>query len=138
MATADDLNHSLPWQPTLEKLHDFSSRLLLAIHGIAAADLARPEKESAWSILNVIAHLGDLELMTATRIRLVVAQETPRLPGFDQEQFVERVHAHDTLAELLEQFGSLRRANLAFVDKLSDFERPLAAVGWRDFPSTGR
>jgi DinB superfamily/ChrR Cupin-like domain len=133
MATADDLHHSLPWPATLEKLQDFSSRLLLAIHGIAAADLARREKESAWSILNVIGHLGDLELITATRIRLVVAEEKPRLPGFDQERFVERVHAHDTLAGVLEQFGALRRANLSFVEKLSDAE--LARDG--DHPEYG-
>lgn len=72
-------------------------------------------------------------MLTATRTRLIVAEEKPRLPGFDQEKFVERVHVHDTLADLLEQFGTLRRSNLAFVEKLSDAE--LARDG--DHPEYG-
>lgn len=122
MATADDLAHTLSWPATLDQLRDFSSRLLLAIHGIAERDLARCEAENRWSILNVIAHLSDLELLTCVRMRLILAQDKPKLPGFDQERFVDAVHAHDTLAELMEQFGSLRRMNVALVERLSEDE----------------
>jgi DinB superfamily/ChrR Cupin-like domain len=132
MATPDDLNHSLTWPLTLAQLRDFSSRLLLSIHGIAERDLRRPERAGRWSILNVIAHLSDLEVMTNVRIRMILAQDGP-LPGFDQERFVEAVHSHDTLAVILEQFGALRRMNLLFVDRLSDAE--LARDG--DHPEYG-
>ena len=94
MATPDDLNHSLPWPLTLAQLSDFSSRLLLSIHGISERDLARSERAGRWSILNVIAHLSDLELLTSVRVRMILAQEKPKLPGFDQERFVEAVHGH--------------------------------------------
>ena len=120
MATPDDLNHSLTWPLTLAQLNGFSTRLLLSIHGIAERDLRRPERAGRWSILNVIAHLSDLEVLTNVRIRMILADDHPRLPGFDQERFVEAVHAHDALAELLEQFGALRRMNLSLVERLSD------------------
>lgn len=133
MATPDDLNHSLPWPLTLAQLHDFSSRLLLSIHGIAAEDLRRPERAGRWSILNVIAHLSDLDLLTNVRMRMILADDHPRLPGFDQERFVAAVHEEDTLADLLEQFGALRRMNLSLVARLSDAE--LSRTG--DHPEYG-
>jgi hypothetical protein len=131
MATPDDLDHSLAWPLTLDRLHDFSSRLLLAIHGIRERDLRRSEPDR-WSILNVIAHLSDLDLLTNVRTRMILSEDKPQLPGFDQERFVETVHARDTLAEVLEQFGALRRMNLSLVERLSEHE--LARDG--DHPST--
>jgi hypothetical protein len=133
MPTSDDLNHGLAWPLTLAQLHDFSSRLLLAIHGIREQDLARSERPGRWSILNVIAHLSDLDLLTNVRIRKILSEDSPKLPGFDQERFVETVHTKDTLAEVLEQFGALRRMNLSLVERLSESE--LARDG--DHPEYG-
>jgi hypothetical protein len=39
--------------------------ILVAIHGIADDDLRKPEADGKWSILEVIAHLGDFERLTA-------------------------------------------------------------------------
>lgn len=119
MPTAEDLQHPLPWPETLERLRDFPTRLLTAIHGIPEQDLQHPEAQGRWSILNVVAHLGDLELVTAVRIRSILAQEHPPLVGFDQERTIDAVHASDTLAEALEQLAFHRRSNLTVVGRLS-------------------
>jgi hypothetical protein len=104
-------------------LRDFQTRLLLTLHGIAAADLRRPEAEGKWSILDVIAHISDLELLTATRVRLALAQDEPPLPGFEQDQWVARIPGRESLAAVIEQFGFLRRGNLALYDRMSADER---------------
>ncbi|HYK00740.1 MAG TPA: cupin domain-containing protein [Thermoanaerobaculia bacterium] len=100
----------------------FQSRLLHAIHGIAEHDLSRLEKEGGWSILDVVAHLGDVELLTAWRMRLMLAEDEPQLPRFSQEQWLARLHAGETLAERLEVFWSLRRQNVRLIRSLSDAE----------------
>jgi anti-sigma factor ChrR (cupin superfamily) len=102
-----------------EPLLDFQSRLLLAIHGIAEADLARPERDGAWSIANVIAHLGDVELLTAWRLRQMLTEDEPALVKLSQETWVARLHAGETLAAALERFWALRRQNVALIRSLS-------------------
>jgi hypothetical protein len=81
-------------QQTLEKLRAFHSRLVLAIHGIDATDLARPESEGKWSVADVLAHLGDLELIYAVRIRTILAGaggETPLpAPGLPTTRLMPR------------------------------------------------
>ena len=119
----------------MERLRAFHSRLLLAIHGIAEEDLARPEREGKWSIADVIAHLGDLEMVYAVRIRTILAGaggDAP-LPSLAQEQWVEkvhheRVHRREPLSELLEQFWFHRRMNLALLGRLSAEERARTGV----------
>jgi anti-sigma factor ChrR (cupin superfamily) len=103
----------------MNDLLDFQSRLLLAIHGIAEHDLSRLEKDGGWSILDVIAHLGDVELLTAWRLRLMLAEDEPQLPRFSQEQWLARLHDGESLAERLEVFWSLRRQNVRLIRSLS-------------------
>jgi hypothetical protein len=111
-------------QQTLERLRSFPSRLLPAIHGIAEADLARPEADGKWSILDVIAHLGDLELIYAVRIRTILsgAGDGSPLPVLAQNRWVERVHRREPLAELLEELCFHRRMNLTLFERLSEEE----------------
>lgn len=112
----------------MEALRSFQSKLLLAIHGIPEGDLRRPEREGKWSIADVIAHLGDLELVYAVRIRsmLAGAGETP-LQSLPQDRWIANVHRRESLAELLEQLWFHRRMNLDLAVRLNDDE--LARTG---------
>jgi len=109
-------------QETLEKLRAFPSRLLLVVHGIAEADLRRPESEGRWSIADVIAHLGDLELLYAVRIRTMLAGAEGPLPALAQDRWIERVHRAEPLPELFEQFGFHRRMNVTLGERLIEEE----------------
>jgi hypothetical protein len=113
----------------MSELHDFHSRLLLSIHGIDEADLRRPEAEGRWSIADVIAHLGDLELVYAVRIRTMLAgtDEVP-LPRLAQDAWIAHVHSGEALADLLERFWFHRRMNLSLLDRLSEEELDRSGV----------
>lgn len=113
----------------MNSLLDFHPRLLTAINGIAEADLRRLEKPGGWSVADVVAHLGDLELVYAVRIRTILAGagETP-LPALEQNAWVERVHRREPLAELLEQFAFHRRMNVALLQRLSEEELERSGV----------
>jgi ChrR Cupin-like domain/DinB superfamily len=98
-------------------LEDLHSRVLLAIHGISDTDRRKAEGEGKWSIANVLAHMADAELVTGTRIRAIVAQDEPRLLGYEQDEWVQ-VRDGDSIADLLEQIWFHRRANLALIARL--------------------
>ncbi len=109
-------------------MNEFQSRLLLAIHGIAEDELRRVEGEGKWSILDVIAHLGDLEIVYAVRIRTALATPGADVPALSQAEWIANVHRRgEPLSELLEQFWFHRRANLALKARLTDEE--LARTG---------
>ena len=113
----------------LDVLRAFPSRLLLAVQSVGEEELHRPEADGKWSVANVVAHLGDLELIYAVRIRTIVAHgDAVPLIALDQARWVETVHAHrEPVADLLEEFAFHRRMNVAFIERLTAAER--ARVG---------
>jgi uncharacterized damage-inducible protein DinB len=111
-------------QQTLDNLRAFEARLTAAIDGLSERELTQLEGEGKWSITDVVAHLADLEMIYAVRIRTILAGaggDTP-LPSLAQNQWVERVHRREPISELLEQFRFHRRMNLTLLERLSEEE----------------
>jgi hypothetical protein len=109
---------------TLTNLRAFAPRLAAAVEGLTEEQLTKPEAEGKWSVADVVAHLADLELVYAVRIRTILAGaggDTP-LPALAQNHWIERVHRREPVAETLEQFGYLRRINLLLLSRLNEEE----------------
>jgi hypothetical protein len=91
------------------------------IAGLDDAILRRPEKPGKWSILQVIQHLADSELVSRYRMRLVLAQPGAEILGYDQDLWANGLNYNQgELAEALELLRVLRTANLKMLRALSD------------------
>jgi hypothetical protein len=101
-------------------LRETPSALSRAVAGLPAADLRQPEGPGKWSIVQILQHLGDAEMVWAWRVRLILAQDRPQLTGYDQDLWAERLHyGRADPAEAIELFTTVRRANLRLVDGAS-------------------
>lgn len=88
----------------------------------------RPEP-AEWSVLECLAHAVDAEIVSSARYRWILAHDEPRLQGYDQDLWVDALHAgrHEDAEELLGLFEPLRKANLALWARSTEEER--ARVG---------
>ena len=67
-----------------------------------------------WSVLELIGHIVDAEMVSSTRLRWVLAQERPDLPGYEQDDWVSALHHNDAdPGALIATFEVLRAANVA-------------------------
>jgi hypothetical protein len=89
---------------------------------------ARPEP-SEWSAIECLAHAVDAEVVMSARYRWILSHDEPPLICYDQDLWVERLHAgrHEDPEELLQLFGALRFANVTLWDRSSEEDR--ARVG---------
>jgi hypothetical protein len=95
-----------------------------ALDGVPADVLRRPESPGKWSLLETARHLVDTEVVYGYRTRLVVAQDEPSLPGYDQDRWAARLHyLEGDPALLVEELSVLRRMNVRFYRSLSAAER---------------
>lgn len=84
---------------------------------------ARPAP-SEWSVLETAGHMLDGEVVTSARYRWILSEDGPRLVGYDQERWMERLrHDQDDPDQLLAAFEALRAANLALWSRSSADER---------------
>ena len=99
------------------------SELENLVNGLTGEELRRPEAPGKWSILEVIHHLADSELVWAYRLRLVLAEKQPQITGYDQERWASQLkYGEANLEDVLELVGILRKANLRLISSLSDEE----------------
>ncbi len=84
-----------------------------------------------WSVLQTAGHMLDGEVVASARYRWIVAHDEPRLTGYDQDLWVERLHDdRDDPQEMLSMFAALRTANIGLWTRSSPAER--ARVGMHE------
>jgi hypothetical protein len=103
--------------------------LRAATDGLGEEALRKPEAPGKWSVLDVAQHLADSELVYGYRMRVIVAEDTPAIAGYDQNAWAERLRYNDEdLGEVLDELAVLRRRNLRFLERLRDDEWERAGV----------
>lgn len=112
----------------MELLAAAPSALAKAVEGLGEADARRQPEAGAWSVLQILHHLSDCEMVYGYRMRLIVADDRPAIPGFDQEAWAERLH-YDVgpLADVLADLTAQRSRTLRWLHALTEDE--LARVG---------
>ena len=95
-----------------------------------AVDLARAPKPDAWSPLEALGHLADMEWVFGFRARTILCdQPRPTLAGIDQDRWVTLQQPAKHEAQVwLARFRAAREVNLAFWQGLPD--AVLARAGW--------
>lgn len=67
-----------------------------------------------WTIKQIIGHVIDTERVFGYRALCVARGDTASLPRFEQDDYVRQGGANDRpLADLLDEFGAVRRATIA-------------------------
>jgi uncharacterized damage-inducible protein DinB len=82
--------------------------------------LRRPEAAGKWSVIQVVQHLADSDLVAGYRIRMVVSEDRPALQGYDQDRWASEFHYEDApLSLAVGQLSGLRAANLHLWQRLT-------------------
>ena len=94
-----------------------------AVAHLSDAQLREPEKPGKWSVIEVVQHLADSEIVYGYRIRLILAGDTPAIEGYDQDAWAQRLRYRDTsLADALAQVRILRTRSLDLLHTLTPEE----------------
>ena len=96
-------------------------KLALAIRGLTREDMTCFPIPGTWSILQVVVHLMDSDLIGADRMKRIAAEDNPTLIGYDETRFIERLFPHDQDPNACVQIFDLNRKAFAkILRKLPD------------------
>jgi DinB superfamily len=97
-----------------------------AVAGLNEEELDRRPAEGEWSPREVVNHLADSEMTSAIRLRKLLAEDSPTLQGYDEEEFARRLH-YDVrpIGPSLAALRAARETSASILEHLSeaDWER---------------
>ena len=84
------------------------------------AKLKKRPAPDKWSVVEILAHLADVEMVTGWRLRSILAAPGTPIQAFDQDAWAAAgQYAKRDPRKSLEQFRVLREANLGLLKSLS-------------------
>jgi DinB superfamily len=110
----------------LSILQALPAAITQAIDGVSGIGLRTPEEPGKWSILEVVEHLADAEIVHAFRLRMMLTADCPQLPGYNQNLFASRFHYNDgSVTGAVALLSLLRERNLQVLRSVdvSDLDR---------------
>ena len=103
----DVLSELMPW--IAERTRTFDQRILRV-----------PEAPGKWSVIEVLQHLADSDLVFGFRLRMILTEERPPLQAYDQDAWAHTFKYRDVQLEVaMDQLDSLRAANVHVLRQLS-------------------
>jgi len=97
----------------LDVLGELPEWIRLKLRNLDDARLRKPEAPGKWSVMEVVAHLNDAELVHGHRTRMIVAEREPVIIGYDQDGWALAFgYASADLKTTLAMLTAMREANL--------------------------
>jgi len=100
--------------------------LRAAVASFPAGKETIAEAPGKWSLIDVVKHLADTEIVFAYRVRMILSHDTPDIQGFDQDRWANNVRYDGAaVGDFLDMATMLRQMNLRIYRALSgsDLER---------------
>src|ERR1700739_496630 len=85
----------------------------VAVSGVAPEQLRHKPAPDKWSILEILGHLADIEIVYGYRLRQMLADEKPVIAPMDQDAWTRNLnYTNSAPAELVAFYGLARHHNL--------------------------
>ena len=108
-------------QQLIEQYAKGHEEVSAALSGFPAAKLTARPFPGKWSAAEIVHHLSDSESIAGTRLRRLLAEKHPVIPGYDQDQLARALRYNDRdMAPALDQFRAVRIITTQLLRTLTD------------------
>ncbi|SEI94585.1 DinB superfamily protein [Bhargavaea ginsengi] len=74
-------------QGWLEQIKTYTTRLRETVDSLNEDELGRKYREGSWDVRQLVHHIADSQLNMYQRLRLALTDNSPTVPGFDQDKW---------------------------------------------------
>jgi len=94
--------------------------VMAALEGITEEELDRSEGDDGWTPRQIAHHLADSEMMSAIRIRRLLAEPEPVVHGYDEKVFAERLTGDRPIEPSLQAMRWARETCSQLIDRMTE------------------
>ena len=103
----------------IEQFRDGHRAVVEALEGVTEDELDTAV-DGGWTPRQIAHHLADSEMMSALRIRRLLAEPSPVIDGYDEKAFAERLTSDRPIAPSIEAMRWARETSAQILERMSD------------------
>lgn len=107
-------------QGFIERYKAGYDEVVSAIEGITEEELDRRSADDEWTPREIVHHLADSEMTSAIRLRRLVAEDSPEIFGYDEQEFARRLHYDRPIESSLATLKAARASTAEILERLSE------------------
>lgn len=104
--------HNWSMEEALDRLSKGPAIIRQAMAGADAKELRWPPAPGKWSVLQVVVHLLDTEMVYGVRIRKILSEDNPPVIAYEQDQWAAACTEGRDLERVMQAFELLRADNV--------------------------
>jgi DinB family protein len=105
------------------RYRDGAAAFRAAMADVEDGELDERPLEGEWTVREIAHHLADSELNSAVRLRRLIAEDEPVLQGYDEMEFVRRLHVTERpIASSIEAAAAARASTLTILEAMTEDE----------------
>ena len=93
-----------------------------AVAGATEQELDAHPAPGKWSTREIVHHLADSEMTSAMRLRRLIAEDGPRIDGYDEAEYARRLHYDRPIQPSLDAFKAARVSTADILERLTETE----------------
>ena len=106
----------------LERYRDGAGNFEAVVARLSDAELDARPFPGEWTVREICHHLADGEINSGVRLRRLIAEDSPMLPGYDENAFSRRLHYGRPIGPSIAAVAAVRAATFQILEELSDEE----------------
>ena len=107
----------------MARYRDAADTFRAAVAGVSDAELDRVGIDGEWTVREIAHHLADSELTSAIRLRRLIAEDEPLIQGYDEVEFVRRLHVTQRpIATSVDAAAAARASTFTILEALTEDE----------------
>jgi hypothetical protein len=91
-----------------------------SLEGITERELDTHPAPGKWSPREIVHHLADSETISAIRLRRLIAEQSPAIQAYDQEEYARRLFYDRPIASSLDLFRLARETTAEILERLDE------------------
>jgi hypothetical protein len=103
----------------IARYRDGHREVMDALSGVTESELDR-SASGEWTPRQIAHHLADSEMMSAIRLRRLIAEESPVIQGYDEAEFAMRLTSDRPIGPSLEVMRYVRESSAQILDRLTE------------------
>lgn len=108
--------------PVRELIERYRDSCDAVVDALSEAELDSRPESGEWTPREIVHHLADAELTRSVRLRRLLAEESPHIDGFDQDEYARRLHYDRPVEASLVAFRAAQESNLEILERLCEEE----------------